>query len=71
MVHQTVVFTGSHLYSFIPPRDGGQALNVFLGDKIAPKHMILGPPPPNFEVGVRKVPPKYQRKKIQHKLSGS
>jgi hypothetical protein len=31
MDHQTVVFTGSHLYSFIPPRDGGQVLKVFVG----------------------------------------
>jgi hypothetical protein len=35
MIHEPVVIIDSHLYSFLPPRNGGEALKVFLGDKIA------------------------------------
>jgi hypothetical protein len=51
MIHQPVVFTGSKLYSFIPPRNGEQALKVFWGGKIAQKHLIPGAPPPNWGRG--------------------
>ncbi|MGD2157233.1 MAG: SDR family NAD(P)-dependent oxidoreductase [Anaerolineales bacterium] len=46
MIHKPVEYIGSQRYSFIPPRNGGQALKVFLGDFTAQKHLIPDVPPP-------------------------
>jgi hypothetical protein len=74
MIHHPVVFSGSPPDCFLPPRNGGKDLKLFLGGNTTQKQLMSVAPPPilgrGWGGGFEKYPQNI-KEKIQQKLSSN